>query len=710
MEYSVEVEPLRLELHNFARYRHAILDMRNIRVASVVGPNGAGKSSLIVDAILWALFGQTPRSGPKAMNHVVRVGEDEAQVVFDFRLSDKMYRVRRIRNARKNKSALFFGVRGMDDMSPADLDDNDFNEISGSTLTETQKLIEQTIRMDYNTFVTTAIIPQGGSDMFTAHMTDTERKEILGKVLGLDIWDVVLKDVRESLRRQDQELAVLLQRQEAAKERLAAKEELDEKLAQAKEELDAVTSQIEQLERISSLEKDWQTYKADLDRLDQDIAQAQKAIESYNSVLAQEDAIKEAPKQLAKIQAEMAELEEQVARYRQLEKEYSQVQAESVRWEAQKQADLSRIDSALQHALKMQELLAKVPCQGMDIQPSCHLLGDAVAASAQVPELQAQLGELHAVANPHMEKLKQLADAMDAIDIDGLERRIDEMSSEVYRLQSTMNLAAMLESAQQQVAAHSALLAKAVAQRVKLKAICEQLEATIKEHRLKLESDDSLPALRQKEASVREEIGRLKERLADVDEAKKELEQLEEAVSQATQHRELLKVLEEACNKRTGVPALIVENAVPQIESLANKILEEISGGRLSVRLETQMETKAGTIQEVLQVLVLDGGTERPYITYSGAEKFMVDLSLRIGLSKFLGYRAGSSIRFLVIDEGIAAADAANRQHIIEALLSLEEHFSKVIVISHIPELHDALPQRIEVSRDVDGSSVQLVA
>jgi exonuclease SbcC len=168
-------------------------------------------------------------------------------------------------------------------------------------------------------------------------------------------------------------------------------------------------------------------------------------------------------------------------------------------------------------------------------------------------------------------------------------------------------------------------------------------------------------------------------------------------------------VLDQACGKKAGVPALIVENAVPEIERLANEMLTKMAGGRLQVRLDTQAEGKTtGTMQEVLRITVLDGGMERPYQTYSGAERFMVDLALRVALSKFLAHRAGAEIKLFVLDEGLGACDQANRQAVMQAIQAVAREFGKVLVITHIAELQDALPQRIEVTKGPDGSKVKV--
>jgi exonuclease SbcC len=216
---------------------------------------------------------------------------------------------------------------------------------------------------------------------------------------------------------------------------------------------------------------------------------------------------------------------------------------------------------------------------------------------------------------------------------------------------------------------------------------------------------------RQREAELREQLGRLQQELADAERAAAEAETIRQRIATAQRQVQVYELLDQAAGKKSGVPALIVENAVPQIENLANDMLARMAGGRLAIRLDTQVEGKTtGTAQEVLRITVLDGGEERPYQTYSGAERFMVDLSLRIALSKFLAHRSGAEIKLLVLDEGLGALDSSNRPHVMAALQEAAREFSKVLVVTHIAELQDALPQRIEVTRGPNGSSITVVS
>ena len=58
------MRPVSLRVENFASYRGVVeLDFAPLELFAISGPTGAGKSSLL-DAIIFALYGATPRLGP----------------------------------------------------------------------------------------------------------------------------------------------------------------------------------------------------------------------------------------------------------------------------------------------------------------------------------------------------------------------------------------------------------------------------------------------------------------------------------------------------------------------------------------------------------------------------------------------------------------------------------------------------------------------
>jgi exonuclease SbcC len=73
-----------------------------------------------------------------------------------------------------------------------------------------------------------------------------------------------------------------------------------------------------------------------------------------------------------------------------------------------------------------------------------------------------------------------------------------------------------------------------------------------------------------------------------------------------------------------------------------------------------------------------------------------------------LARRAGAQLQLLVIDEGFGTQDAEGRERLVEAINSIQDDFARILAITHIEELKDAFPVRIEVVKTGDGSQISL--
>jgi exonuclease SbcC len=153
---------------------------------------------------------------------------------------------------------------------------------------------------------------------------------------------------------------------------------------------------------------------------------------------------------------------------------------------------------------------------------------------------------------------------------------------------------------------------------------------------------------------------------------------------------------------------MIIETVVPELERYANELLSRMTDGRLHVRIETQREIKTGELREALDIIISDELGSRPYELYSGGEAFRINFAIRIALSKLLANRAGAQLRSLFMDEGFGTQDASGREHLVEAINSIQDDFDRILVITHIDELKEAFPARIEVRKTPDGSQFSL--
>ena len=216
--------------------------------------------------------------------------------------------------------------------------------------------------------------------------------------------------------------------------------------------------------------------------------------------------------------------------------------------------------------------------------------------------------------------------------------------------------------------------------------------------------------LREEENKKRSELGGAQQRVDVLSTQRTRKAQFEtereELLKQIAQH----KTLERAFGK-DGVPALLVEQALPQIETKANDLLDRLSDGQMSIRFVTQAEykdKKRDDLKETLDIQISDSAGIRAYEMYSGGEAFRVNFAVRLALSEILAQRKGARLQTLVIDEGFGSQDARGRQRLLEAINLVKDDFAKILVITHLDELKDAFPSRIEVEKTERGSTVRV--
>lgn len=239
-----------------------------------------------------------------------------------------------------------------------------------------------------------------------------------------------------------------------------------------------------------------------------------------------------------------------------------------------------------------------------------------------------------------------------------------------------------------------------------LSAVLQQLQAGVTDLRA---AEDELGRLRDEQAAAIRATSTVRQKvevLTDLRRVQKELRAERQALAARIG---LLRQLEEACG-RNGVQALLIETALPEIEDHANDLLYRLSGGEMRVRFDTQRDRKSDGGQiETLDITISDSSGERPYENYSGGEKFRINFAIRLALSQVLARRAGARLQMLVIDEGFGSQDPEGRQRLVEAINAVQPEFACILVITHIDELRDKFPARIEVEKSTAGSHLSLV-
>jgi exonuclease SbcC len=220
--------------------------------------------------------------------------------------------------------------------------------------------------------------------------------------------------------------------------------------------------------------------------------------------------------------------------------------------------------------------------------------------------------------------------------------------------------------------------------------------------------EQELNDLRDREGQTRYRVGIAEQKVNALEQQRIRRDELVKRRDDLGEEQSIYEDLRQAFGK-DGIPAMIIEAAIPDLEKEANQILTQMSDGQMYLQFDTQREKVTGGTKETLDIRIADGLGARDYATFSGGEAFRVNFSVRLALSRLLARRAGAQLRTLIIDEGFGTQDAQGRERLVQAINAIQDDFDLVLVITHIEELKDAFPARIEVTKTPDGSLIELV-
>jgi DNA repair protein SbcC/Rad50 len=484
-------------------------------------------------------------------------------------------------------------------------------------------------------------------------------------------------------------------RQKVLAEVQAEGKELGDRFRANKERLELLKNELadltQQLKQQSVLEREQETQQDRLARAQARLAEIETALAEWeadeaeqlaqlNEQLADETALHAAQKQVDSL-AEAVAQKEKLAQQRQTtERQLSQQEARLAEidkavatWEDESRAALATVSQKL---------------AGDDLLPE---------AQAALAELDEQIGVLEYDAEAHAAARRVRSELAPAA---ARQQALQQAQAALKPLQDTLtDLAQQIADQEQQVADLAAQKETAESQLAELTADSGDLQT--------LESE--VHDLREAEIQAHQRVGAAQQRLNVLDDLRRRREAIKAERAEISQRIQRLKVLEKACG-RDGVQALLIEQALPDIEERANELLERLTGGQMRVSFETQRQLKSrDATVETLDIRIVDNAGERPYENYSGGEQFRINFAIRLALSQVLAKRAGARLQTLVIDEGFGSQDPGGRQRLVEAINTIQDDFRRILVITHVDELRDAFPTRIEVEKTAVGSVVSVM-
>jgi len=217
----------------------------------------------------------------------------------------------------------------------------------------------------------------------------------------------------------------------------------------------------------------------------------------------------------------------------------------------------------------------------------------------------------------------------------------------------------------------------------------------------------ALQALTKDKEGCLQSIGRLEHALQTIVSLQKSITQTKKLIDECDANSNHFNQLATAFSKN-GIQALLIEEAIPEIEQEANILLARLTDNQAQVFIESLKDLKSGGVKETLDIHIADAAGVRPYELFSGGEAFRVDFALRIAIAKLLARRAGTALQTLIIDEGFGSQDEEGLAHIMDALYAIQQDFAKIIIVSHLPEFKHNFPVHFIVEKGATGSAIRV--
>jgi exonuclease SbcC len=229
-------------------------------------------------------------------------------------------------------------------------------------------------------------------------------------------------------------------------------------------------------------------------------------------------------------------------------------------------------------------------------------------------------------------------------------------------------------------------------------------------------SAQALEAARAAYESARSAAEVLRRRARDVHACRELLAQAEEDTAAVrAQTRPVIRVADAAAGigsvnpRRLTLSTYVLRERFESVVVAASRRLERMSSGRFSLERD---ETVSGAKKAGLGLAVVDQwtGTRRDTRTLSGGESFYASLALALGLADTVRDEAGGvELETLFIDEGFGSLDLEALESVLDVIDALRDGGRVVGIVSHVHELKERIPDRIEVRRRGDGSSTVAV-
>jgi exonuclease SbcC len=227
-------------------------------------------------------------------------------------------------------------------------------------------------------------------------------------------------------------------------------------------------------------------------------------------------------------------------------------------------------------------------------------------------------------------------------------------------------------------------------------------------HKIKLLSfsEENLGPMEKRVEEKRAEVHQLELRLKDLNHQKGilslELEKTEKDIQETLKLKEELKLLGEDKLYLEKLDKILVDFRTslisrirPALSNYTNELFLELTDGRYE-----DLE-----LNDDYEIHIFEQGEKFSIERFSGGEKDLANLCLRLAISLLISESSGVEFSFIILDEIFGSQDASRKENILKGLAKLKNRFRQIFLITHIDDIKDSVENLITVLENEDGTS-----
>lgn len=726
-----------LHMSGLLSYEDGDIDMSDLAYTAIVGANGAGKST-IPHAIVWVLFGSYRVSGDA--DSVINTFYDDCIVSLEFSTrDDDLWRV--TRSKRRGKSVKL-KLEYMDA-------DEGWVRFGDHTNASAQTQIGNLIGMSEQSWRSLVLMSnEDGGNRFVA-ADPRERREIITELVPEAArWSEFLSKVTDEKRSLDSKIASAEAVIESAEQSI---EDAKARLNDAQEEAasfdeDEAKNKIDQLNAELAAAGTDSQYQVLQTKISQ-IKSERKSIEREHAA------------NLRALKGELADIEKARRELTQAKKEVSKIESET-------QGISEELESLIE---KVDDIDADV----VDANDNLTTISDRLSAAvSRQSAAKSALDDAHKRQHAIEDNGAGVCYVCRSeIDDDRYDEIIDANNEEIERAQTDLDIANRAVSKAQadhkkakaaydeankiKLSTHKSISslksalssnnARVQSELSRIQSIKDEIEEMrdaddiqadidnlVEAHESKLssidkeleEAEDALDdietvdtrEIKRKIAAIEsqikkhsEVIGSIKSYKATIKDQKKRLKDSKSDIEEMKSRRDDIGFIYEA-SKSSGIPAMLIDGVLSEIEAEQNNILANLPGSEnMVVEFRTEKALKNGSSRSSLDIVVHDGtGSERLFESFSSGERVRLTVSNMFAMAKVFGARHPGATGTIILDEPLGVLDIDVVPAFVDVLRSAINSgiADSILVVTHDQQVIDALPQKVLVHKTADRGSV----